>query len=236
MAKPIIGLTLDHETEDSYAESPWYAIRENYCDAVAQAGGIPITLPHKPALAEEYLNLLDGLIITGGYFDINPEFFNSNTTHETVKLKENRTEFEITIVSRALQRDMPILGICGGEQLLNVVLGGTLIQHIPDEIKNPLEHEQKTPKSAPSHDIEIKRGTLLHQIIGHTSFTVNSSHHQAVATIVHPIVVNAKAVDGVIEGIEHPKKRFCLGVQWHPEYCINVGDRAVFEALINASA
>ena len=236
MSKPTIGLTLDHETSDSYAESPWYAIRENYCDSVAQAGGVPITLPHEPKLADDYLNLIDGLIITGGYFDIDPEIFRSNTTHKTVKLKQQRTEFEIRIVSGALQRDMPILGICGGEQLLNVVLGGTLIQHIPDEIKNPLEHEQTIPKSMPSHDIEIITGTILHQIIGQTSFSVNSSHHQAVAEVANPIVVNSKAVDGVIEGIEHPEKRFCLGVQWHPEYGINEGDRALFDALVNASA
>ncbi|MBB44147.1 MAG: gamma-glutamyl-gamma-aminobutyrate hydrolase [Rhodospirillaceae bacterium] len=236
MSKPTIGLTLDHETSDKYAASPWYAIRENYCDSVAQAGGIPITLPYEPQLADEYLDLIDGLIITGGHFDINPEFFQSSTRHKTVKLKEQRTKFEIGIVLRALKRDMPILGICGGVQLLNVVLGGTLIQHIPDEIENPLEHEQKSPRSMPSHEIEIISGTILHEIIGQTYFSVNSSHHQAVANIADPIVVNSKAVDGVIEGIEHPEKRFCLGVQWHPEYGINEGDRALFDALVNASA
>ena len=130
---------------------------------------------------------------------------------------------------------MPLLGICGGEQLINVVLGGTLIQHIPDEIHNALEHEQKFSKSRPSHVISVKRDTLLYKILGRSKMCVNTAHHQSVATTADPVVVNSTAPDGVIEGIEHPKKRFCLGVQWHPEYGVNDGDLAIFNALVDAS-
>ncbi len=234
MSRPVIGLTLDHEDAGGYAASPWYALRDNYCGAVAAAGGLPLALPHEPELAEDYLGMIDGLIVTGGHFDVDPALFGAETRHDTVKLKERRTAFEIAITRGAVEGDMPLLGICGGEQLLNVILGGTLIQHIPDEIENALEHEQKTPRSEPAHEIGITAGTLLHEIAGNTAMTVNTAHHQAVAATADPVIVNAVAPDGVVEGIEHPGKRFCLGVQWHPEYGINDGDRAIFNALIGA--
>ena len=122
-----------------------------------------------------------------------------------------------------------------GEQLLNVILGGSLIQHIPDEIENPLDHEQTNPKSEPAHDIFIKENTLLHQIVKKRKIAVNSSHHQAVAAPGNAVVSNAFAPDGVIEGIEVPSKRFCLGVQWHPEYGINKSDQAIFQGFVDAT-
>ncbi len=235
MNKPIIGITLDSEEPGGYSKFPWYAVRENYCDAVADAGGTPVPLPHQPEIAGAYLEMIDGLVITGGAFDVDPALFGDKTRHETVVTKDRRTEFELAVTQGAIKQDLPVLGICGGQQLLNVVLGGTLIQHIPDEIDNALAHEQPNPRDEPGHEITVKQDTLLHQITGNETMSVNSAHHQAVKEIADPVIINATAPDGVIEGIELPGKRFCLGVQWHPEFSIDPGDRRIFAAFIDTA-
>jgi putative glutamine amidotransferase len=188
MTRPAIGLTLDAEPAGGYSKLPWYALRQNYCDVVTRAGGLPVLLPHEPEQAEAYLDRLDGLLVTGGAFDVDPALFGARARHPSVRTKDRRTAFELAIVTGALQREMVVLGICGGQQLLNVVLGGTLI------------------------------------------------HHQAAKEVGQGVVVNATAEDGVIEGIEHPGYRFCLGVQWHPEYLISPGDGRILEAFVAAAA
>jgi putative glutamine amidotransferase len=236
MAQPVIGLTLDHEPPGGYSKThPWYALRENYCEAVAQAGGLSVLLPHEPERANDYLALLGGLIVTGGAFDVDPAIFGATTKHETVSLKARRTEFELAICKAALAKNMPVLGICGGEQLLNVALGGTLIQHIPDEIKNALPHEQPNPRTQPGHTVAITPNTLLRRVTQLAEMPVNSAHHQAVKDAAPGLVVDAVAPDGVIEGIEDPKRRFVLGVQWHPEYRLSEGDTRIFAAFIEAA-
>ena len=133
-----------------------------------------------------------------------------------------------------LDRDKPVLGICGGQQLLAVVLGGTLIQHIPDSITDALAHEQPNPRNEPGHDVAIAPDTMLHRIIGDELIPVNSAHHQAVKDVPSPIVVDAVAPDGVIEGIEDPRYKFCIGVQWHPEFHISPADVRLFAAFVDA--
>lgn len=236
MTRPLIGITLDSEEPGGYSKLPWYALRQNYCAAVVRAGGLPVLLPHEPEQAGAYLETLDGLVITGGAFDVDPAIFGAGTRHATVKTKDRRTAFELAITKGALERDMPVLGICGGQQLLNVILGGTLIQHIPDEVREPLPHEQPNPRTEPGHSVTVVKGTLLHRICGAEELQVNSAHHQAAKDIGPGVVVDALAADGVIEGIEHPKYRYCLGVQWHPEYSISSGDSKIFDALIRACA
>lgn len=235
MKQPLIGLTLDSEEPGGYSKFPWYAIRQNYCSAVARSGGLPLALPHEVEQVEHYLDLIDGLVVTGGAFDVDPALFGAKARHASVTTKDRRTAFELGMVKGALERDMPILGICGGEQLLAVALGGTLIQHIPDEIEAALAHEQPNPRDEPGHHVTVTPGTLLHGICGgETLLHVNSAHHQAVKDVPPEVVVNAHAPDGVIEGIEDPKRRFCLGVQWHPEFSISSGDDRIFDAFIAA--
>jgi len=236
MARPvIIGLTLDSEQPGGYSKFPWYAIRENYCGAVVRAGGLPILLPHEPARADQYLDLIDGLIVTGGAFDVDPALFGAESRHDSVTTKDRRTAFELAITRAALAADKPVLGICGGQQLLNVALGGTLIQHIPDEIAAPLAHEQPNPRDEPGHEVAITPGSILHDIVGTGRFAVNSAHHQAVKTVGPGVVIDAVAPDGVIEGIELPGKRFCIGVQWHPEFEIGAADTALLRAFVAAA-
>jgi putative glutamine amidotransferase len=236
MAQPVIGLTLDHEPPGGYSKThPWYALRENYCEAVAEAGGLSVLLPHEPERAGDYLTLLDGLIVTGGAFDVDPALFGAKTKHATVALKERRTAFELAICRAALAKNLPVLGVCGGQQLLNVALGGTLIQHIPDEIKNALAHEQPNPRTEPGHTVTITPDTLLRRVTQLAEMPVNSAHHQAVKDAAPGLIVDAVAPDGVIEGIEDPKRRFVLGVQWHPEYRLSEGDRRIFAEFIAAA-
>jgi putative glutamine amidotransferase len=236
MSRPIIGITLDSEPAGGWSKMPWYALRQNYCDAVARAGGLPVPLPHEPELAAEYLAEIDGLLVTGGAFDVDPSLFGASTRHATVKTKDRRTAFEYAVTRGAIEADKPVLGICGGQQLLNVVLGGTLIQHIPDEIRDALAHEQPNPRTEAGHSVRVVAGTLLHRVVKELELPVNSAHHQAVKAVGAGIVVNALAPDGVIEGIEDPRRRFCLGVEWHPEYSISPGDARIFDAFIRAAA
>jgi putative glutamine amidotransferase len=236
MAQPVIGLTLDREPPGGYSKThPWYALRENYCSAVVEAGGLPILLPHEPERAADYLALVDGLIVTGGAFDVDPALFGATSRHASVTTKDRRTAFELAVTRGAVEHDQPVLGICGGQQLLNVALGGTLIQHIPDEVPGALAHEQPNPRTEPGHSVRIAAGTLLHRVTGASELPVNSAHHQAVKDPAPGLIVDAEAPDGVIEGIEDPRRRFCIGVQWHPEYLLSDGDHRLFAAFVAAA-
>lgn len=166
MLQPVIGYTLDHETGGGYSKLPWYAIRENYLHSAIDQNALAIALSHKPEQASAYLDLMDGLVIIGGDFDIDPALYGDTSTHETVRLKETRTAFEWAITEQAIARGMPVLGICGGQQLLAVVLGGTLIQHIPEAINTDIAHEQPNPRHEVGHTVRLTAGSLLHQIIG----------------------------------------------------------------------
>ncbi|MEQ9695947.1 gamma-glutamyl-gamma-aminobutyrate hydrolase family protein [Shimia sp. SDUM112013] len=238
--RPIIGVTLDSEDAGGYASSPWYALRQNYCGSLANEGGIPVALPHQPDLVFDYLDMVDGIVVTGGGFDISPEMFGQSGIHPTVRLKPGRTEFELALAREALKRDMPVLGICGGHQLLGVILGTGIVQHIPDEIENALDHNpgQKLHDllvGATGHAVQVQPGTLLAEICGTNDITTNTSHHQALlGPAGSGAVINAVAGDGVVEGIESSRHRFCLGVQWHPEYAGTEHDRRIIQAFVSA--
>ncbi len=233
---PLIGITLDSEDPGGYSNLPWYALRENYSQAITRAGGLPVALPHEPGQAEAYLDQLDGVVVTGGAFDVDPAIFGAEERHPSVTTKDRRTAFELAITRGAVRRDIPVLGICGGQQLLHVVLGGGLIQHIPDEIVGALAHEQPNPRDEPGHSVKITPGSLLHKIVKTDELQVNSAHHQAALGAPQGVIINAVAPDGVIEGIEASGQRFCLGVQWHPEYGVSAGDGAIFDAFVAEAA
>ena len=160
--KPVIGISIDTGINKIYSKFPWYAIRINYINSVISSNGLPLMLPSKPELADHYFNLVDGILITGGDFDIDPKIYGEKKDKSVVHIDKPRTNFEIKIAKLALKKNKPILGICGGQQLLNVVLNGSLIQHID---KTNIEHEQGQPKNRPSHKVQINLKSKLYKII-----------------------------------------------------------------------
>ena len=153
-----VALTLDYENNGGYSKFPWYAIRENYLSCLHQFGAIPFPLFHQNSVNDYFVEKLDGLVITRGNFDINPVLY-SESTDGSRNIKNKRTNFEIEIFKKFLQTPKPILGICGGEQLMNVATGGDLIQDINTSIETSIEHEQINPRNEVSHEVKIKKNS-----------------------------------------------------------------------------
>ena len=218
--QPIIGITSDYSSKGDIFKGPAYFVGINYILAIQEAGGIPVILPYSinSKIIEKLIERIDGLVITGGNFDISSEYYGEKPIIGTENLNEERTGFEIEMARIGMERDMPILGICGGEQLLNVAGGGSLFQDIETQVNGASQHQQKTPKSLPHHPVNIKPGTKLHFILGCNKINVNSTHHQSIKDVGKRFVINAKAEDGIIEGIESTENSFVIGVQWHPEF------------------
>ncbi|WP_032113689.1 gamma-glutamyl-gamma-aminobutyrate hydrolase family protein [Candidatus Paracaedibacter symbiosus] len=233
--KPVIGISLDAEYNGGYSPMPWYALRQNYCDVIVNAGGVPLPLGHYLELVDDYAARIDGLLLTGGDFDIDPRLFGAKEVHETVKMKPARTNFEFAIAKKIYEQGKPILGICGGMQVLNVAFGGSLIQHIPDEVERCIAHQQPNPHQ-PAHNVAIEVGTQLHAITQVESAPVNTAHHQAVKIVAPPMKASAWAEDGVIECIESLNpNHFMVGVQWHPEYKVSQADTKIIDAFLKAA-
>ena len=183
---------------------------------------------------------VDGVLLTGGG-DVDPVFYGQER-HPTVDDAEpGRDEFEIDLARRAMEADLPVLAICRGSQVLNVAAGGTLVQDIPSSVNTDLTHSLQMEKDSVAHDIHIVSDTRLHAALGSAvdascGCRVNSRHHQSVGTLGRSLVASATAPDGVIEGIEAPEARFCLGVQWHPENFWRTGEfRPLFDAFVAAA-
>ena len=232
MKNPIIGITLDFENNGGYSKFPWYAIRENYLTCLHKFGAIPFPLFHQSSANDYFVKTLDGLILTGGNFDINPKLY-AQDSKGSRNIKEDRTHFEIDIFNKFLETTKPILGICGGEQLMNVANGGDLIQDINNLIKTNIKHEQPNPRNQISHEIIIDKNSKLFNITKKEKIFINSAHHQSVNNLGKNFISTAIAADGVIEAIEHIKHRWCLGLQWHPEFLITDSDISIIEDFVN---
>ena len=238
--RPIIGITSDfhpgnHQGFSSRGE-PTYFLRARYVDAVSDLGGIPFILPitDDPKLQAELLRRTDGLLITGSGPDLDPRLYGERPTARFKIMSKQRSAFELGLAKQALKLDRPILGICGGLQLLNVAMGGSLIQDIATQMPGALTHRQETAATQVSHRVKITRGTHLYKILRTGMLKVNSSHHQAPKKLAPGWVVNAVASDGIIEGLESPRHRFAIGVQWHPEslYQKDPASRRLFKAFL----
>lgn len=240
--KPIIGIT-PSPSEDAFSHGTFsrYAISNNYTEAVEAAGGVPVVLPPQASNLDEMLGILDGLLLSGGG-DIRPERYGDPTVHpKTYGIHDLRDTFEIALVRAAIQRDMPLLCICRGIQVLNVALGGTLIQDVADQHGTQVEHRQQAndiPASEPSHEVVVVPGSLLERVYGITTIPTNSFHHQAVKDGSPELRAIATAPDGIVEGVERPESTWVLGVQWHPEMMFRAHAEHLqpFRALVDASS
>ncbi|MCX7623705.1 MAG: gamma-glutamyl-gamma-aminobutyrate hydrolase family protein [Thermomicrobium sp.] len=240
MDKPIIGVTPDFATVPTQlGPTDRLFLNLDYALAVEAAGGIPHVLP--PVLdPADALVAVEALLLTGGG-DIDPHRYGAASVHpETYGISEVRDTFELALVKAAIARDLPVLAICRGIQVLNVALGGTLIQHIPASDPNALNHRQHElgiPVDQPAHPVTIMPESKLAAIVETTTLLVNSFHHQAIDAPAPGLVVTARAPDGVIEAVELPSATFVLGVQWHPErlYRTFPQHRALFRALVLAA-
>ena len=216
---PLIDITADDlDTVSGVARAAKSALTlpYRYVSAIERAGGIPVVLPNVTAKSTRYLSFLDGLVLSGGDFDIHPRYYGVKAIRQLGTIKARRTEFELGIAVGAMNCDLPVLGICGGAQAINVALGGTLFQDIATELGSSADkHTSKNTNGG--HAVRIEPVSKLFKIIRRQHITVNTSHHQAVKGLGRGLIVNALANDGVIEGIESTRHTFVLGVQWHPE-------------------
>jgi putative glutamine amidotransferase len=236
--RPVIGITPDMgetSARPGRPSLPRYELKQAYSDAVLAAGGLPVVLPYSDdeASAREAVELCHGLIISGGAFDIPPELYGRRAGGRLGPLKRGRTRYEHRVLRAALAADVPVLGICGGMQLLAVELGGTLYQDIGDEVPGAFDHEQKTDPREPGHSARVLPGSDLAAIVGTHEIRVNSTHHQAVKDPGRARV-SAVAPDQIIEAIELPGK-FVLGVQWHPELLGGPEHLSLYRALVDRS-
>jgi putative glutamine amidotransferase len=221
LSRPVVGITTYViDARWGYWNLEAALIPFDYVKAVEQAGGRPMLVPPSSDGVEETLDALDAVVFTGGS-DLDPELYGEPAHPETAGIVRMRDEAELSLLRAALDRDMPVLGICRGIQVLNVGLGGDLDQHLEG-------HRHDPPGEFIEHDVAIEPDTRLAEMLGERT-TVMSHHHQGLKTLAPGLVETARADDGLVEAVEAPDKRFTVGVLWHPE----AGqDARLFETLV----
>src|SRR5574337_140422 len=242
--RPKIGITTWHHRDD---DERWQAILQAYPRAVLQAGGLPLILPipyagpalspvEGPALPEAYVDAIDGLLLTGGA-DIHPSFYGQIVLERCGEIDEERDRFEVELIQAARSRDLPLLGICRGLQVLNVAMGGSLYQDLSyRQETDPAHQSPREQRGETVHQVTIVEGSRLAGILGVRALRVTSTHHQIIRDLASGLTVNAVAPDGVVEGVEGTG-RFLVAVHWHPErmFTRHPEQLALFRALVEAA-
>jgi len=232
--KPVIGITPSIGQFENRGDI--FRMETSYVEAVEAAGGVPILLPPSGAGVAELVGIVDGIIFSGGA-DIRPDRYGDTEVHpKTYGVSDLRDDFEFTLLSAALAADVPVLAICRGIQVLNVGLGGTLYQDIPDQYPDAHAHTQPWEIGSwenPIHEVTVERDSLAGDILG-TTVGTNSAHHQSLKAVAPGLRIVGRSTDGTIEAVEHPDRRFVLGVQWHPEKMFAVHEQhlRLFQALV----
>lgn len=223
---PIIGITPDYDPGERK-----YKIHEDYIRAVKTAGGYPVLL-----FPDEELPFpADGILLSGGG-DIDPLLFGEEPLQESGEISPLRDSYELALCRKALTQNIPLLGICRGMQVMNIAAGGSIYQDIQVQTASDLKHSQQAPRHYGTHSIQLQPDTMLAQLFGTLTATVNSFHHQAVARLGTGFVAGAVSRDGLVEAIEHTENSFACGVQWHPEAMHTAQQLLLFQAFINAAA
>lgn len=240
--RPLIGVSTMDDNDAAGVHAPRFSINQSYCKAVEAVGGVPILVPHyddEEALRRVY-EILDGILVPGG-LDVHPKFYGQNP-HPTVDPPDTGLDFmETTMLPWAIADDMPILGICRGEQILNIVMGGNLIQDIYTQYETTIDHRESAKRKIRdflAHDIEIEHNSRLYKIAGQDRIWVNTSHHQAIDKVGDGLVATAWSPDGIIEGVESPSHTFLVAIQCHPEelWRKHAWARRLFSEFVEASA
>lgn len=234
--KPIIGVTVDKTTADGFG---YQKINECNLKALIKAGAIPIMLPitDNDIIIDEYLNIIDGVYFSGGA-DISPLYYGEDPIKEIQIIDHDRDEFEIKLCKKAAAKNMPMLGICRGEQIMNVAAGGTLYQDIYVQKEKTMGHTPDfTQGTYVHHKVQIMENSMLHNILKLGEISVNSYHHQAVKDAASGFKVSATSGDGIIEAIESENLSFAIGIQWHPELMYERYSEfiKIFESFIKAA-
>ena len=229
MRKPVVGITTYlTQASWSYWELPAALVPASYVASVERAGGSPLLVPPGAGI-EETLDAVDALVFSGGS-DIDPDLYGAATHETTTGVVRERDEFELELMRAALDRDLPVLAICRGSQILNVARGGQIEQHLPDRLGD--EVHRQVPGTFGEHGVDVIPGTKLAGIVG-PRVAVKSHHHQGFDRLGDGLLESARAEDGTLEGVEDPTRTFALGVLWHPE---EDEDKALFQALVAAAA
>lgn len=240
MARPVIGITGSIDQSARLGNQALLAVGHVYVRAVELAGGAPVVTPPRPEEEAQraIFERLDGLILSGGG-DIQPAVYGEEDSGLLWWVDEARDRAELMLARWALAEGLPLLGICRGIQVLNVAAGGTLIQDIGTQVPQPLAHcsVASRPMDTIVHTLELAHESTLAAVFGSDHLDTNSAHHQAVKAVGGPLVVTARASDGVIEGVEAPDHPFCMGVQFHPEAMVDAYPQQLrlFEALVGAA-
>jgi putative glutamine amidotransferase len=235
--RPIIGIpaALEQASFGSW-EQPTALMPYTYVESIQQAGAIALIIPPDAALVADpspILDRIDGLLLAGGS-DIDPDSYGERADPATDHTTPQRDALELALTRGALERDLPVLGICRGLQLINVVRGGTLIQHLPDVAGVRPQHRRNAGTFVGNeHEVALVPGSLAASVAGETVHSTLSHHHQAVGRLGDGLIVSGTADDGVIEALEDPSLSYCLGVQWHPEAD---GDSPIIATLVREAA
>jgi putative glutamine amidotransferase len=229
--KPVVGITTYAEPSVRWGvwDVPAAVIPLAYVQQIEAAGGRALLVPPSEEAIDETLDVLDGILFSGGS-DIDPDHYGHEPHPETNGVRPERDRGELALLRAALDRDMPVLAVCRGSQVLNVARGGDLVQHLPEVVGH--EQHKHTPGVFADHEVEVHEGTRLAELLGDRA-PVKSHHHQGFGTLGEGLRAAARAEDGTVEAIEDPTKRFALGVLWHPE---EGEDAALFRALVREAA
>lgn len=211
-------------------------LKTEYHRSISDAGGIPLPLVNAfdIKVMKEYMELIDGLLVIGGD-DMDPKYFGQKPHKSIIMTSPRRDNFELKTIRLALNKNIPVFGICRGHQVINIALGGTIYQDLSCAPFKTLKHADPKEKKNRFHTVKIEKGTILSEIIGGGSIEVNSSHHQIIDKIAKKLVASAYSSDGVIEGLEGPDYRFLVTVQWHPEMISRrAHSKKLFKAFVDA--
>lgn len=235
--RPIIGITLDWEEKGTFSKRPYYALRESYFDIIYKAGGLPVAIPYIHSAIDEYLNNISAIIVPGGDFALKKEWY-VNPDEEKPYPPSKRLEFDMAIATRALDMNVPFLGICAGMQIMGGVSGAKMTPNVQKYLNTEISHRDHRPATEFAHNVKVEKKSLLYKITGKEFFPVNTAHSEAIVETPNNILVSGVADDGVIEAIERTDKDFAIGVQWHPEFFLDESDPSflIVKALVQKAS